>query len=391
MRSGAQSSKTLGVGRSARAIMTHHLVSSRTTTATTRSGLAAATRRRSAASATHLPSRLSRRQSSSPSSSFATNPRASAASVASPRGVDALPSAPALADRGASHIIKYEVVKGTLVQFSDVENSGVDVPTAVLVHGILGSSRNLRGFARKLARENPAWQFVLVDLRCHGDSSSLSSAASNSVDGAAADVLSLLKKLNLFPKMLIGHSFGGKVVMKMVDRFGSRALPRPVQVWVLDTVPGDVKQAPGAGDHPRDLIERLLQFPLPIRSPNMLVRELSKDGFSFQVAAWVATNLVVSATGEGYTWVFDLQGIKQMYQSYEAEDLWSVVEYPPEGLSIDFVRAERSTFRWGGGDHRRIESSGGGVHVLEDAGHWVHSDNPEGLVEIMRPSFSNRT
>ena len=54
-------------------------------------------------------------------------------------------------------------------------------------------------------------------------------------------------------------------------------------------------------------------------------------------------------------------------------------------------QAERSTFRWGGGDHRRIESSGGGVHVLEDAGHWVHSDNPEGLVEIMRPSFSNRT
>merc|ERR1719158_2197778 len=172
---------------------------------------------------------------------------------------------------------------GPLVEFS--ESSSVEVPTAVLVHGILGSGRNLRGFARKLARENPAWQFVLVDLRCHGESASAvvpSSEESNSVDGAAADVLSLLKKLNLFPKMLIGHSFGGKVVMKMVDRFGSRALPRPVQVWVLDTVPGDVKQAPGAGDHPRDLIERLLQFPLPIRSPNMLVRELSKDGFSFQ-------------------------------------------------------------------------------------------------------------
>jgi len=324
-------------------------------------------------------------------SASASRKRAAAASAPDVADHDALTGVPedvVTASRTYSSHIKYEVLKGPLVEFS--ESSSVEVPTAVLVHGILGSGRNLRGFARKLARENPAWQFVLVDLRCHGGTAvaGLTSDAVNSVDGASEDVLRLLKKLNLFPKMLIGHSFGGKVVMKMVDQFGSKALPRPVQVWVLDTVPGDVEQDPDCRDHPGDLIERLLRFPLPIRSPNVLVKDLMRDGVSFEVASWVATNLSMHPSGLGYCWTFDLQGIKQMYESYKSSDLWSVVEYPPQGLSIDFVKAERSTFRWAGADHHRIESTGASVHVLKNAGHWVHSDNPDGLLRIMQSSFS---
>jgi len=340
-------------------------------------------RRRSAFVARGLPAFVDRDTSSSVDEQIASfrQQRGSNTSSSSSRPVS--PS-------GEGHWpISYEIVKGPLAKFSDIQDSA-QVPTAVLVHGILGSGRNLRSFARKLARENPAWQFLLVDLRCHGESASartLEMDARNSVDGAAADVLQLLKSLNLFPKMLIGHSFGGKVVMKMVDQFGSKALPRPVQVWVLDTVPGDVRAAPDVADHPRTLIDTLLQVPLPIRSPNLLVEGLRNDGFSFEVAAWVATNLTMDASGQGYTWSFDLKGIKQMYESYESSDLWNVVECPPQGLSIDFVKAERSTFRWGGADHHRIESNGAQVHMLEDAGHWVHTDNPEGLLEIMKSSF----
>ena len=29
------------------------------------------------------------------------------------------------------------------------------------------------------------------------------------------------------------------------------------------------------------------------------------------------------------------------------------------------------------------------VHLLPDAGHWVHADNPEGLLKIMSPSLSS--
>ncbi|CAM8926928.1 unnamed protein product [Rhodiola kirilowii] len=50
-------------------------------------------------------------------------------------------------------------------------------------------------------------------------------------------------------------------------------------------------------------------------------------------------------------------------------------------------------------DLRRIHAAeeiaieeGGGVemHVLEDAGHWVHADNPDGLFRILSSSFEGQ-
>ena len=96
----------------------------------------------------------------------------------------------------------------------------------------MGSSRNLRSFARRLAALHPGWQFLLVDLRCHGASAAAVAPGAHTLSAAADDVLRLLSALKLFPHALIGHSFGGKVAMAMVHQFGRR-LPRPVQVWVL--------------------------------------------------------------------------------------------------------------------------------------------------------------
>ena len=87
-----------------------------------------------------------------------------------------------------------------------------------------------------LAQAFSSWQVLLVDLRCHGHSAHIQTVSqSNSVESAAADVLELLRHLKLFPEILIGHSFGGKVVMSMADQFGriGPRLPRPVQVSVI--------------------------------------------------------------------------------------------------------------------------------------------------------------
>lgn len=55
--------------------------------------------------------------------------------------------------------------------------------------------------------------------------------------------------------------------MSMVEQFGKR-LPRPVSVWVLDTLPGQVRagSGPNRQDHPSDLIRRLKQVPMPLNT-----------------------------------------------------------------------------------------------------------------------------
>lgn len=163
----------------------------------------------------------------------------------------------------------YELLQGNLVRFSG-DATTKDVPTAVLVHGILGSKRNLNSFARMLVEVSssrhacagnrirrpklracppahalralvlasgsqgfPTWQVVVVDLRCHGESAAAAgghaAVGPHTVESSARDVLNMLRDLRMFPNMLVGHSFGGKVVMSMAHQFGA-SLPRPVQV-----------------------------------------------------------------------------------------------------------------------------------------------------------------
>ena len=287
--------------------------------------------------------------------------------------------------------LKFEIVQGALVKWSVQEPKGPHPPTAVLIHGILGSRRNLLSFAKRLAQRFPSWQFILVDLRCHGQTANMPTPppGSNDVTNAAKDVLATLQHLKIYPHSLIGHSFGGKVAMSMVHQFGKQ-LPRPVQVWVLDTVPGDVWCE--AGDHPRDTINYARTIQMPIANRKALVDSLTGAGFTLEGAQWMTTNLTPApgaTTGE-LTWVFDIEGIVAMYQSYEATDLWPMLETQPVGLSVDFVRAERSAFVWADEDVGRIGTYGGRVHYLANSSHWVHIDNPDGLLEILAPSFERK-
>ncbi|KVH87965.1 hypothetical protein Ccrd_024653 [Cynara cardunculus var. scolymus] len=270
-----------------------------------------------------------------------------------------------------SEILAYDLVQGPLVRWSYIADKSVPCPpTAVLLHGILGSRKNWA--------YSSCSQFLLVDLRCHGDSASITKTGPHTVCSAALDVLKLLGHLRVTPRVIIGHSFGGKVALSMVEQ-AAKPLARPVRVWVLDATPGKVRAGRDGDDHPAELITFLSALPKEVVSKREIIHALVREGFSNDVAQWVVTNLRQtnpSDSSPGFSWTFDLDGIAEMYQSYEETNL--------------------SLHRWALGDLQRIHAAeeqaaeeGGGVemHVLEDAGHWVHADNPDGLFRILSFSF----
>lgn len=239
----------------------------------------------------------------------------------------------------------------------------------------------------------------MADLRCHGDSASINKRGPHTVDSAAFDVLKLLGRLRLSPRVIIGHSFGGKVALSMVKQ-AAKPLARPVRVWVLDATPGKIRAGGDGDDHPAELIAFLRKLPNEVSSKRDVVDSLVQGGFSKDVAQWVVTNLrqkgAPGSPSSSYSWVFNLDGIAEMYQSYEENNLWRIVEDVPRGVHINFLKAERSLHRWALEDLQRIHAAeeqavedGGGVemHVLEDAGHWVQADNPDGLFKILSFSF----
>ncbi|HAN32381.1 MAG TPA: hypothetical protein DCQ06_12370, partial [Myxococcales bacterium] len=112
-------------------------------------------------------------------------------------------------------------------------------PTLVIAHGILGSRRNWRTFARKLSAQRPDCSIWTVDLRAHGDSRAL--RGDDTLAACADDIVAQFSAAK--EVVLVGHSFGGKVMCAAAAKW-----PRPLrQLWVLDSALGDREASFGGG------------------------------------------------------------------------------------------------------------------------------------------------
>ncbi|KAK1275613.1 hypothetical protein QJS04_geneDACA011739 [Acorus gramineus] len=261
--------------------------------------------------------------------------------------------------------------------------------TALVLHGLLGSGRNWKSFSRSLVSSIPGseeWRMVLVDLRNHGRSAGLKGLEPpHNMESAAKDLADLVKSHGCaWPDVVIGHSMGGKVALAYADSCK--------QLWVLDSVPGDaVSDSDGEVEK---VLKTLQSLPSTLPSRKWLVDRMLNHGFSKSLSDWIGSNL--KKAGDGMTWTFDLQAAIDMFHSYREKSYWSLLENPPKGLEIVLVRAENSD-RWTQPVLQRLESLSGrpeepdrgkvSLHVLPRSGHWVHVDNPKGLLEIMTPNF----
>ena len=86
---------------------------------------------------------------------------------------------------------------------------------------------------------------------------------------------------------------------------------------------------------------------------------------------------------DGLVWRFDLDAVEEMMRSYAEADFWPLVESTT--ARVTFVRALRSE-RWTPSVLARFEglSADSPVRLLAlDAGHWLHADDPEGLLALL--------
>lgn len=255
-------------------------------------------------------------------------------------------------------------------------------PTLLLAHGILGNRNNWRFFARRLAAALPAWRILVVDLRHHGDSQG--APPPDTVDACADDLAALAAALDVRPRAVIGHSFGGKVVLSYAARHATGLHA----AWVLDAPPG-AGALLGEDHEVVRVFKALRELPMPLRRREQIVTELTARGLSMPMAQWMTTNLAPVDERDpdaGYAFRFNLDGAERLIADYFRWDAWPVLLAPRVGPEIHLVRAERSD-RWDPQTLGRLEAIPVGVptftHLLEDAGHWLHADNPTGLLALL--------
>jgi pimeloyl-ACP methyl ester carboxylesterase len=251
-------------------------------------------------------------------------------------------------------------------------------PTTRLVlfcHGVFGMGTNWRTVAKTLASRFDGLGAVLVDLRGHGGTPPLEPP--HDLDAAADDVVRVIEAQSLPVVSLVGHSFGGKVVLDVLDR-----RPRIVgSAFIVDSMPGPRAMDPES-ESAAQVLGILESLPATLESREAFKAELARRGLAAATIDWLAMN--VRREGDGYALRLDLPAIRSMLVDYFNRDLWDVVDDPRTVDRLSLIIAGKSTVFDSDARARAREAAAKNpnleVTTLPASGHWVHVDDPEGLL-----------
>ena len=247
--------------------------------------------------------------------------------------------------------------------------------TIAFLHGILGRGNNLGTIAKRFIEARPGWTAWLVDLRGHGRSPKGTPAPS--LQAAARDVVDLTGRAAQPLGAIAGHSFGGKVALEAA-RIG--AFVSLEHVVVIDSVPGSRDPLRG-DDSALAVIDAIESMPRTFASKSGFIEALVATGKTPALVQWLAQS--VEKQGGRVRFMLDLHEVRALILDYFERDLWPVVEHPPGATRVHLVIGDRSD-SYSPADRERaarisLSSDRVTVDVLP-AGHWVHVDNPDGLL-----------
>ncbi len=236
----------------------------------------------------------------------------------------------------------------------------------IILHGLLGSSRNWTSIAKKLSLVGCS--VITVDLRNHGMSPHFDDMKYPSM---ADDVAYLLSSLQLKEAIIMGHSMGGKTAMAL-------ALNKPQSVKALVVVDIFPRQYLFSN---ADLVRNLLGLDLhKIQTRSQADDLLAKNISQSSVRSFLLHNL--NFDGEKPSWRPNLVGIlKSSSDLQEFEFDKDKAKYLGPTL---FIGGSNSEYV-GNGDRDLIREffPKARLAIIKGAGHWVHAERPEPFYQIV--------
>lgn len=236
--------------------------------------------------------------------------------------------------------------------------------TIVLIHGLFGSMDNLGLLARDLKHD---YQVLSLDLRNHGQSFH---SEQHTYELMAQDVKDVIEHLGLTDCILVGHSMGGKVAMKLCD-----LAPNLIkQLIVLDMAP--VAYQVSRHDNVFSGLKSVLEQKPKHRKAAMdiLAQHIDLEG----VRLFLGKSLY---SGEEYLmWRFNVESLWNNYSDITGWQDIGKTDIPTmfiKGGESDYLTSEHQPqvqrqFRYAK------------AHVIGNTGHWLHAEKPSEVIRAIR-------
>lgn len=231
----------------------------------------------------------------------------------------------------------------------------------IVLHGLFGSLDNWQTHGKKLSEY---FEVYLVDQRNHGHSEW--SEAFN-YDLLADDLNDFILEHNLSDVILIGHSMGGKAIMRYAQKYSDNI----AKMIVVDM---GVKEYP---IHHDTILDGLKSIDLEkINSRSGASEQLSKYIDNESIRQFLLKNLYWVEKGK-LGWRINInvldREMPQIVQALPKEESLIEVLFVAGGQSNYILKEDH--------DDIRTIFPLADFHVIERAGHWIHAEAPEEFME----------
>ncbi len=250
--------------------------------------------------------------------------------------------------------------------------------TIIIVHGLYGASDNWLSVSRELEKD---FRVILVDQRNHGQSPH---SNEHNYKAMADDLFELMQKLSIPRATLMGHSMGGKTVMRF-------CLEHPEMVEkmiVVDIAPKSYgsfsNYAEVTADHSKIIKALSAINPQHYSDRHEIDDALKKDFPQKRLRGFLMKNL--QRTKErNYKWQINLQVLKDNMQ--EIMDGFSDLNPSSEKKMPEtiFIKGEKSPYIHDD-DSMAVNRffPGSQIVSIPNAGHWIHAEQPKLFLKTVK-------
>jgi pimeloyl-ACP methyl ester carboxylesterase len=261
-----------------------------------------------------------------------------------------------------------------------------DKPPILLIHGGRDHARNWDWVALQLRDD---YHIIAPDLRGHGDSEWARGGQYALID-YVLDITQLLDQLQLFPIVIIGHSLGGAIACQYSGIYPERVK----QLIAMEGLgpPFEQLQRGPAYERMQKWIGQMQAFAAryPRHYPTLEDAVQRMQEANTHLSAEQARHLTMHGLYRNedgtYSWKFD--NYVRSHSPYEfnmedARSIWSRITCPTLLL--------RGTESWATDpmqDGRASAFQNAACVNIENAGHWMHHDQLDAFIKIVRAFLS---
>ncbi|HLW07208.1 MAG TPA: alpha/beta fold hydrolase [Marinilabiliaceae bacterium] len=248
---------------------------------------------------------------------------------------------------------------------------GVGKREVIIVHGLYGASDNWLSIASGLEDK---FKIIIPDQRNHGKSPH---SKEHNYTLLAEDLYQLIKTKTSGKVILIGHSMGGKSVMRLALKY-----PEVVEhLVIVDIAPKNYGRTSNFGEEPTNhegIIKAMQDLELDKMESRKEIEEQWKSQFpSRQLRQFLLKNVKRTSKGK-FKWQLNLDALAENLS--EIMDGFSDLENftPFKAAPVLVIRGENSSY-FRNEDNMALNKffPQAQVVTIPNAGHWVHAEQQD--------------